>query len=329
LEYSVTVAGTYFLGVSGYGNFNYDPNVGGSGTLIYYYTIQTGDYRIDMSLVTPVPDVAGDSISTALDTNLGPNAGTYTMPSARIGDGLFVSRDVDMYKVRSQAGLVLTVNSTVPVGGTAVDIVLGLYDAAGDYLTQGYPNGDGTTSFQFTFTTRGTYYVGVSAAPNYYYDPNTPGSGYYGGHGDYRLTVRLDKPVNAPVGGGGSHDHQVTGHATWHHTVGLPSGGQSVDQVSINAWLDSAGTAHGTMSWTGVYHGLPDHGNQYQSDPYTMRVDTLIIVGKTAHVEGVVVRSGQNPGAIGSRVSWDIFDFGNRADVLNGEVVDGGNFSVR
>ena len=60
-----------------------------------------------------------------------------------------------------------------------------------------------------------------------------------------------------------------------------------------------------------------------------MRVDTLVIVGTTAHVEGVVVRSGQRPEAIGSRVSWDIIDFGNRVDVLNGELVDSGNFNIR
>jgi hypothetical protein len=250
------------------------------------------------------------------------------MPSTRIGDGLYVSRDVDMYQIRSQAGLVLTVSTSVPAGGTSVDIVLGLYDASGNFLAQGYPNGDGTTTFQYTFPSHGTYYIGVSAAPNYNYDPNTAGSGYIGNHGDYRLDVRLDKPVNAAVGGGGQHVQSVTGHAVWHHTVGLPSGGQNIDQVSINAWLDASGTAHGTMSWSAVYHGLPDQGNQYQGDPYTMRVDTLIFIGNTVHVEGVVVRSGQQPGVIGGRVSWDIVIDPNGNDFLNGERTDGGGFTI-
>jgi hypothetical protein len=324
LEFRITTAGTYYLGVTGQGNYSYDPTVAGSGSPSY----GAGDYHLDLSLVTPTPDAVGDTIATALDTQLGPNAGTYTMPSSRIGDGLYVSRDVDMYEIRSQAGLVLTVSTSVPAGGTSVDIVLGLYDSSGNYLAQGYPNGDGTTTFQYTFPSHGTYYIGVSAAPNYYYDPNTAGSGYIGNHGDYRLDVRLDKPVNAPVGGSGQHVQAVTGHAVWHHTVGLPSGGQNIDQVSINAWLDASGAAHGTMTWSAVYHGLPDQGNHSQGNPYTMRVDTLVIIGNTVHVEGVVVRSGQAPGAIGSRVSWDIVIDPNGNDFLNGERTDGGGFTI-
>jgi hypothetical protein len=324
LEFRITTAGTYYLGVTGQGNYSYDPTVAGSGSPSY----AAGDYHLDLALVTPTPDAVGDTIATALDTQLGPNAGTYTMPSSRIGDGLYVSRDVDMYEIRSQAGLVLTVSTSVPAGGTPVDIVLGLFDASGNYLAQGSPNGDGTTSFQVTLPSHGTYYIGVSAAPNYYYDPNTAGSGSIGNHGDYRLAVRLDKPVNAPVGGSGQHVQSVTGHAIWHHTVGLPSGGQNIDQVSINAWLDASGTAHGTMSWSAVYHGLPDQGNHNPGDPVTMRVDTLIIIGNTAHVEGVIVRSGQAPGAIGFRVSWDIVIDPNGNDFLNGQRTDGGGFTI-
>jgi hypothetical protein len=325
LEYRITTAGTYYVGISGSWNYDYNPTVAGSGTNT---SDQAGDYQLDLSLVTPTPDLVGDTIATALNTQLGPNAGAYTMPSTRIGDGLYVSRDVDMYQIRSQAGLVLTVNSSVPSGGTPVDIVLGLFDSSGNMLAQAGPNGDGTTAIQYTFSSHGTYYIGVSAAQNYYYDPNTAGSGSIGAHGDYRLDVRLDKPVNAPVGGSGTHVQSVTGHVVWHHTVGLPSGGQNIDQVSINAWLDAGGTAHGTMTWSAVYHGLPDQGNQYRADPYTMRVDTLIIIGNRVHVEGVIVRSGQQPGVIGYRVSWDIVinPYGN--DFLNGELTDGGGFTI-
>jgi hypothetical protein len=329
LEYKITTAGTYYLGISGWPNYNYDPNVAGSGTP--YYRPQTGDYTLNLSLVTPVPDVVGDTIATALNTQLGPNAGTFTMTS-RIGDGLYVSRDVDMYQIRTQAGLVLTVKTSVPTGGTPVDIVLTLWDANGNYLTQGYPNGDGTTTFQYTFNTHGTYYIGVSAAPNYYYDPNTAGSGSIGAHGDYLLDIQLDKLVNAPVGGGGQHVQQVTGHAVWTRTTGVPFGGQNINQVSINAWLDASGTAHGTMTWTGVFHSLGDTNNggngHVQGEPFAMRVDTLIIIGNTVHVEGVVVRSGQYPAAIGSRQSWDIVINPDGTDMLNGQLADGGNFTI-
>ena len=332
LEYTITAPGTYYVGISGYWNFSYDPTVGGSGTGAYGNPIQTGDYTLTLTLVTPVPDAVGDSIATALDTQLGPNSGSYSL-TTRIGDGLYVSRDVDMYKLRSQAGLVLTVTTSLPSGGTPVDTVLTLFDANGNELYQtGSMTGNSDSQFQITLPSHGTYYLGVSGGPNYYYDPNTPGSGYIGGQGDYSINIRVDKPVNAPVGGGGQHIQQVTGHAVWHHQIGSQSGGQQlIDQVSINAWLDASGAAHGTMTWTEVNHAVGDTGGgngQSKGLPWALRVDTLIIVGNLVHVEGVVVRSGQNPASIGTRVSWDIVVNATGPDILNGELVDGGNFTI-
>src|SRR5262249_50958286 len=246
-------AGTYYLGLSGYGNFSYNPTVGGSGVVG-----QTGDYHLDLSLVTPTADAVGDTIATALDTRLGPNAGTYTMPTTRIGDGLFVSRDVDLYQFRVQAGQVLTATTSLPAGGTPVDTVLTLFDAAGNMLAQaGSFSGNSDTQLRYTFANHGTYYLGVSGGPNSFYDPNTAGSGYIGGRGDYSLALSLDKLVNAPVGGGGQHVQQVTGHAVWHHTVGLPSGGQSIDQVHINAWPDAGGARHRTVTRHHADHTHP------------------------------------------------------------------------
>src|SRR5205085_1757233 len=46
LEYLCTASGTYYLGVSGFANFYYDPNVGGSGP-----PGNTGDYRLDLIVV--------------------------------------------------------------------------------------------------------------------------------------------------------------------------------------------------------------------------------------------------------------------------------------
>jgi hypothetical protein len=332
LEYTISTPGTYYVGVSGYFNFSYNPNVGGSGSPYYGNQIQTGDYTVNMTLVTPVPDAVGDSIPTALDTQLGPNSGSYNT-TTRIGDGLYVSRDVDMYQFRSQAGLVLTVTTSLPTGGTPVDTVLTLFDANGNYVYQiGSMTGNSDSQLQITLPSHGTYYLGVSAGPNYYYDPYTPGSGYIGGQGDYSINIRIDKPVNAPVGGGGQHIQQVTGHAVWHHNIGSQSGGQQlIDQVSINAWLDASGTAHGTMTWTEVNHPVGDTGGgngHSKGLPWAMRVDTLIIVGNLVHVEGVVVRSGQNPGSIGLRVGWDIVVNDPGADILNGQLVDGGNFTI-
>src|SRR5262249_31207556 len=155
------------LGITGQGNYWYDPTVAGSAAAPSY---GAGDYRLDLTLVTPTPDAIGDTIATALDTQLGPNAGTYTAPSTRIGDGLYVSRDVDMYQFRVQAGQIFSASTSVPVGGTSVDIILTLWDANGNYLAQAGPIGNGTSQLQYTFSSHGTYYLGVAGAPNWWYD---------------------------------------------------------------------------------------------------------------------------------------------------------------
>src|SRR5262249_51969022 len=275
-DYHVTAAGTYYLGLSGYGNFFYNPTVGGSGGIR-----QTGDYHLDLSLVTPTADAVGDTLATALDTRLGPNAGTYTMPTSRVGDGLYVSRDVDMYQFRVQAGQILTATTSLPTGGTPVDTVLTLFDSSGNRLMQtGSLTGNSDSQLQYTFATHGTYYLGVAGGPNSFYDPNTAGSGSIGGRGDYCLVLDLVKLVKAPVGGSGQHIQQVTGHAIWTHTTGVPFGGQNINQVSINAWLDASGVAHGTMTWITTAQTLPGGGGrQISGFPYIMRVDTLIIIG--------------------------------------------------
>jgi hypothetical protein len=278
--------------------------------------------------VTAVPDLVGDTLATALVTPLGPGAGSYTMPATTIGDGLWVGRDVDMYQFRAQSGLVLTASAVVlPTSAAPVDLILTVFDASGNQLYQ-VDSSASPTPLQLTLPDHGTYYLGVSAGPNNFYDPNTAGSGSIGGRGDYSLTLRLDKLVNAPVGGGGQHVQQVTGHAVWTHTTGQPMGGQNINQVSINAWLDASGTAHGTMTWTTVDHTLPDGGSHVQGLPYAMRVDTLIIAGNLIHVEGVVVRSGQYPAGIGLRFSWDILINPDGTDTLNGTLADGGNFTI-
>jgi hypothetical protein len=316
LEYRVTAAGTYYLGVSGAGDYDYAPTVGGSGSSPSY---GAGDYHLDLSLFTPTPDAVGDTIATALNTRVGPNPGTFTMASTRLGDGLFVSQDVDMYQFQARAGLVFTATTSVPPGGTAVNTILILFDSAGNFVGQGYPQGDGTSLLQFTVPVTGTYYLGVSSELNPYYDPNTGGSGSPGAHGDYRLVMNLER-LRVNVGGGGPPVQQVTGHASWHQAIYLPSGQHYIYQVTINAWLDASGTAHGTMTWTSTQGGRPSS--------FTLRVDTLVIIGNTVHVEGIIVRAGRNPGDVNTRVAWDLVDNGTTGDVLNGALVDGGNFSI-
>src|SRR5262249_19508857 len=93
LEYQLPADGAYYLGVSGFGNRSYDPtSAGGPGTAVG----TRGDYRLDLTLATPVADAAGQTLSTAAVTGLAGD-GTYSA-TAKIGDGLFPLRDVDLYR---------------------------------------------------------------------------------------------------------------------------------------------------------------------------------------------------------------------------------------
>src|SRR5262249_56887345 len=111
-HYTFAASGTYYLGVSGYYNPSYDPNVAGSGSSAFY----TGAYGLTMTLVTLTPDAEGDTITTALATGLGPTAGSFSH-TARVGDGLYPQDDVDLYRVDVAAGQLLRIMTSQPAGG--------------------------------------------------------------------------------------------------------------------------------------------------------------------------------------------------------------------
>lgn len=201
-EYRFAAAGTYYVGVSGaniFGanNSGYNPNKAGSGS-----AGSTGDYALALRLVTPTPDAVGDSLSTALATGAGPAAGTYPQPAARIGDGLYLGRDVDVYKLTGQAGQAVTAATSLPAGGQSMVTFVRLFNSAGQTLASGFPynspGGPYAALLNVVLPADGTYYVGVSGSNNTNYDPATGGSGaLYGGFstGDYQLTRTLTTPV--------------------------------------------------------------------------------------------------------------------------------------
>jgi hypothetical protein len=205
IDYQFTASGSYYIGVSGTGNYYYNPNLAGSGEPAY----STGYYRLDLSLGTPVADAAGDTLATALDTSFGPNPGstptTYSVPSAQIGDGLYLGEDVDFYKFTANAGAVLNASTSLPgTSGQSMYTYLGLFDVHGSLLASGYPYYYSSTyaSIQgYQFGSDGTYYLAVAGNPPYYYNPNVGGSAYYAGSvGDYRLDMSLYTPAPDAAG---------------------------------------------------------------------------------------------------------------------------------
>src|SRR5262249_21829121 len=193
IDYQFAAGGTYYVGLSGYPNTNYDPNVAGSGTP--YFTPATGDYQLSLTLVTPVADAAGDSIATAQATNLGPSDGTFSA-TTKIGDGLYPLKDVDLYQFNPSAGQVITAQTSVLSGVTFFLPILRLFDSAGNQLAP-----SGSYAFQYQLRAAGTYYTGISGYPNYFYNPNVAGSGFSGSNGgDYQLNLTLATPTADAAG---------------------------------------------------------------------------------------------------------------------------------
>src|SRR5437764_5832916 len=121
--------------MSRYYNIYYDPSVGGSGSV----GMSSRHYRLRRTRATPVADAAGDTLATAQATNLEPTAGTFSA-TAKIGDGLYPVKDVDLYRVDVNAGQILTAISSLTTGGTPINYypTLELFDSAGNNLTSNY-----------------------------------------------------------------------------------------------------------------------------------------------------------------------------------------------
>jgi hypothetical protein len=192
-NFIIPATGTYYVGVSGYENFDYDPNLPGTGV-----SGSTGDYELFIQLTIAVEDPEGDALTTAFQTGIGP--GRLPNPfvrTAAIGDGLYASRDVDLYRFEASAGQTVTLATERPAGGTSMDTMLRLFDAAGNQLAIDDDSGPGVYSLisNFAITQTGVYYVGVSGYNNSAYNPNIPNSGSQGSTGDYTLTISKVSPT--------------------------------------------------------------------------------------------------------------------------------------
>ena len=64
------------------------------------------------------PDV-GDTLAAALNTHVGPGAGSYTLASEHLGDGSYGALDVDLYSFKAKSGEALTVATSPAAGGAS------------------------------------------------------------------------------------------------------------------------------------------------------------------------------------------------------------------
>ena len=201
LDFTVTATDTYYVGVSSYNNFGYDPFVEGSST-----GFSTGEYDIGITLSSG--DEPNDTIPEAIDTGLSSIApGTYTL-STEIGNNpnVFDADDVDFYEVQVNAGDQLTIDIDAREFGSTLDSVVRLFDSNGVEITfsDDRPAPGESFSFDsyldFTATTTDTYYVGVSSYSNFDYDPFLEGSGFGSSTGEYDIEISVEPNISPDTG---------------------------------------------------------------------------------------------------------------------------------
>lgn len=118
-------------------------------------------------------------------------SGQANFAGATVGNGLFATLDVDMYRVDLPRGGQITAEIVAKrlTSGSTLDSVLRLFNALGEQIAvndQFY----GQDSFIDLFvTTGGTYYVGVSGFGNDRYNVNLAGSGATQSRGSYTLKI--------------------------------------------------------------------------------------------------------------------------------------------
>ncbi|MGL6196704.1 MAG: DVUA0089 family protein, partial [Thermoguttaceae bacterium] len=194
LTWKPTTAGTYYIGVSTYGNRAYNPNIAGSavgnGTKGDYTLTVTRAGTASLQMTTAVPDVIGNSFENIANVTLSENSFKTT---DRIGDSPLGNKEVNMFRLvvtSDDIGRIFTLAASRPDGVAIFDTYLRLFDANGNELAY---NDDfaGTRYSQlaYSFDTEGSYYIGVSSYGNRRYDPQSKTCGAGGTTGEYELAV--------------------------------------------------------------------------------------------------------------------------------------------
>ncbi|MFM8414526.1 MAG: S8 family serine peptidase [Planctomycetota bacterium] len=135
----------------------------------------------------PVIRDVGQVLSRALPIEQ--TTGSLRLPGI-IGDGPFGSRDVDLYRVRVQAGqrLVIDVDAQSLPSGSTLDSVLRVFDARGRQVAANDDSGESFDSWlAIRPRTTAVFYVGISGYGNSRYNPRLDRSARAGSTGFYQV----------------------------------------------------------------------------------------------------------------------------------------------
>ena len=111
------------------------------------------------------------------------------LDDAEVSHFLSIPTEVDLYSLTMQRGETIDVSVDAQQAGSALESLLRVFDADGTPMALDDQQG-GDPQLTFQAATAGTYYIGVSSAPNDDYDPTVADSGTPGGTtGLYTLDV--------------------------------------------------------------------------------------------------------------------------------------------
>lgn len=160
----VTMGGTYYVGVSSFGNQTYDPVTGtpSAGTT-------TGTFMLWLAR-----QESGQTLETARPVVLG-------YESQAVNGNVHVATDVDLYAVTLLRGDTLSVD--LVAAGSSLSGALRLFDNLGTELAAGESHVD------FAASAGGTYYIGVASHGNAAYDPITGATAAGATTGGYALQL--------------------------------------------------------------------------------------------------------------------------------------------
>ncbi|AFZ50797.1 pre-peptidase C-terminal domain-containing protein [Dactylococcopsis salina] len=199
LELTIPETGDYYIGVSGFGNENYDVTTAGSGKSF----ASTGSYQLIISDQQPEILEAGeeeenDTLDTATATSLTADSLGSLKQTNAIGNNPNLEEaglDVDIFQVELDTNTRLTAEINTENFNSEFDSLLRVFNSEGEQLDFNDDESSDSLDSQLEFipTVAGTYYVGVSGLGNENYNPKTVSSGNAGRIGDYEIELRLNE----------------------------------------------------------------------------------------------------------------------------------------
>ena len=198
--------GTYFVGVSSAGNYDYDAINGDTNLNFSPNTgISTGSYNLELEIVEIVEDSDPDNtIAEAIDSGVNPAVATQVLSGA-----IDVQSDVDLYLFELGEGEQVNLDIDAEDLNSDLNSLLRVFDSQGNELAVDDNNDTNYTAeyspdsnLTFISETPGSYYVGVGTSDNLDYDAIAGSNNFsrvianpYPTTGSYELAIAVSPQV--------------------------------------------------------------------------------------------------------------------------------------